>query len=462
MKRIHTRSRRQRASRAIFFILVLTLCATLAVQFHAVSRTLAQVPPSDNGPGLAQTAAEFGMHLMRRELAQVKIPPGTPSNMVMSRLYDQLRARLNGSRYMGNETVGMTGDVICIPGNASHGLKVDSACCSTFNITITSWGSDIVVKSTGNYGAREPVTRSITMDFTSQLTPTSVFEYAIASKGQIVLTQGTISGAIGTNASVAGIISSSPASGAITMSGGAVGGELNILSGAGADVTGGSVGGASDAEIIRSKHVHVAPDPGFPAVDTSVFAAYATNTYVPGAALQQNIVIPPYTNPKFNSGDVVQGIMYVRSPNVVQFLGNFSLQGFIVFENAGSSGVNSLEFRGKVSQSALPTGRAFDTLRTIGGVSILAPSTAVSVSGNGDSNLNESVIAGSFSWSGEGNLNIDSGTLMTLNDGANSAVFSGSKSVVFVSTGQKNQPSAGLSYSYCFVPKASTYQQLQP
>jgi hypothetical protein len=51
---------------------------------------------------------------------------------------------------------------------------------------------------------------------------------------------------------------------------------------------------------------------------------------------------------------------------------------------------------------------------------------------------------------------------MNLNADANSIAFSDSSNVSFTSTGQKNQPSTGLSYSFFFTPKANTYQQIQP
>ena len=63
---------------------------------------------------------------------------------------------------------------------------------------------------------------------------------------------------------------------------------------------------------------------------------------------------------------------------------------------------------------------------------------------------------------GASNVYIDSGTLMTMSTGLNSAVFNGSKSILFTATGQKNQPSAGLSYNSYYAPKPSTYQEILP
>jgi hypothetical protein len=474
MKSVNTKTLRAQFSRARGFSAMLSmifvvLFSTLAVGFYAATTTSTQISSNDQRAGLAQLASESGMDVMRYQLAQIKIPPGTPSSVIMDTLYTQLSANMNGTRNMSGETVGYVSNCIYIPANTSHFLPLDTSGQSKYAITITTWGSDIVVKSTGSYGAfssssapTNSASRAITMDFTTKSVPTDSFDFAVASKGQVVISKGTISAATGASPGIAAIMSDSTGAGAINISGGTVGGDLNILSGASVNVTGGNVGGTSNTALIRTQHTHVVGEPDFPVVDTSVYLPYATNTYVAGVAVQQNIVIPPNTNPQFGGGDNVQGIMYIKSPNTVTFRGNFKLQGFIVFENAGSPAVNTLDFRGNVSQTALPAAATFDQLRAVSGVAMLAPTAAVSMSGSADSNVKGSLIVGTFSWSGAANLYVDNGTIMALSPGANAAVFNGSKSVLFTATGEKNQPSAGLSYPSYFAPKPSTYQEILP
>jgi hypothetical protein len=437
--------------------------SALAVGFYAATTTAVQVASNDQQSAFAQTASESGMDFMRFQLAQVKIPPGTPANAIMSTLYAQLAANMNGTRNMGTDVVGLSGNVIRIPADTTHFIKLDPAGLAGFTITITAWGSDVVVKAAGHYGATASVGRAISMDFTTKFLPTTVYDFAVASQGQVVVSKGTVGGTVGVGSSIATIMSDQPIPSAVTITGGAVGGDINLVTGGAAVVTGGSVGGTSNAAVIAAQHEHIVdPAPEFPTVDTTVFAAYATNTYVSGAAIQQNIVIPAGTNPKFNSGDTVQGIMYVKSPNVVTFRGDFNLAGFIVFENAGSTAVNSLDFRGNVTQSPLPPGATFDAVRTASGVSILAPTAAVTMSGSTDSRSNGSIIVGTFNFGGAANLVMNAGTLMTLSSGPNSMVINGTKNILFSATAKFNQPSAGVSYTSYFSPKPITYQEILP
>src|SRR4029453_11615795 len=101
------------------------------------------------------------------------------------------------------------------------------------------------------------------------------------------------------------------------------------------------VDGTSIPGNILASHTNFMDEaPDFPAIDPTVFKQYAVNTFtgVPKKGPPpQNILIKKNTNPKFNANDTVQGIMYIESPNVVTFNGNFNLQGFIVMEKSAST-----------------------------------------------------------------------------------------------------------------------------
>jgi hypothetical protein len=449
-------------------MLFLVLFSTLAVGFYSSTNMTVQTAENDRRVALAQMAAECGMDLMRYQLAHVLIPPNTPSNQVIGALAGQLSANLNGTRNMGGESVGLVNNVIYIPATQSHTLALDALGLQRFRIAITAWGSDVVVKSTGSYGgtvsggAVVSVNRSITMDFTAKAVPTQSFDYALASKGQIVVSKGSVTATASVDPAIASLMSDSATAGAVTVTGGVVGGDLNIVQGASATIIAGNVGGATSPAIIQSQHVHVVGDPDFPQVDTSIFLPYATNAYVPNAPVQQNIIVPPGTNPKFNGGDEIDGVMYVKSPNQITFRGNATLKGFIVVENAGSTSVNTMDFRGSLSVVPLPAGSQFDSLRSVSGLSILAPTTAITMSGSADSTVRGNVIVGSFSYAGASNLYMDHGTIMTFNTTSNSMVVNTSKSILWNATGETNQPSTGLIYSSYFAPKPSTYQEIPP
>jgi hypothetical protein len=445
-------------------MLFLVLFATMAVGFYASTDTSSQVAANDEHVSRAAMAAEVGMNFMTYQLAHVQIPPATTDvDGITDKLYSDLQTALNGTGNLGAYTISKSGYVISIPGDPAGAVKLDSNGNASFRATITVWPTAIVVKTVGNYGniSSAGAARAIQMDFTRTPHTTSIFDYAVASKGQIVAKKGDVTAIGGVDPKIATLMSDLSTAGAITVSGGTIGGDLNVLEDASAVITGGSVGGSSVPANILSDHVHVVDHPEFPTLDPTVFKQYATNNWVNKAKVQSNILIKAGTNPKFNANDTVQGIMYIESPNVVTFNGDFNLKGLIVMEG-GVVTTDALNFSGNLTSAPVPSGTQYDALRAISGIAILAPNAAMNMSGSSGGNVKGSVIVKTFSFSGAANLQIDQGTLMTLDPGANSAIFGGSKAVLFSATGSNNQPSAGVSYSSYYVPDPGKYKEVMP
>jgi hypothetical protein len=441
-------------------MLYLVLFAVLAIGFYAATNVSNQVTTNDANVAQAFMASESGMDFMRYQLAHVSIPASTTPDDVMDVLYAELQDNLDGTGNLGAYTIARDGNIIRIPGDPDARIKLDASGNATFRATITDWAGDIVVKTEGGYGSTTGASRAISMDFTRQEHTTTTFDYAVASKGQIVMKKGAVTSVSGVDPKIATMMSSLNSGGAITVTGGTIGGDLSIIAGASATVTGGSVGGSSIPSVILADHVHEVEPPVWPTFDTSVYAPYATNPYGSGVPLS-NIRIPAGTNPKFTGNKTIQGIMYIESPNEVEFRGNVTLQGFIVFENAGDSSVNSIDFRGNVTQSPLPNGAEYDPLRATSGVAILAPTAQITMSGSTDSLLKGNVIVNAFSFAGSADIQIDRGTLMALKESADSVVFNG-KTVKFTATGKGNAPSAGITYSTFFAPDPTSYQEVTP
>jgi len=455
------RTRQHRGMTAMLAMLFLVLFSTLAIGFYASTTTSSQMSTNDQQIGKAYMAAESGMDFMRYQLSKVSIPPNTPSNQVISSLYTNLCTQMNGSPNLGGQTISLSSNTILIPGNSNSAIKLDSGVDSRFSATITDWAGEIVVKVDGLNGDAG-VRRAFTMDFTRQQHTSSVFDYAIASKGQIVMSKGTVTGAAGVSPAIATLMSAQDASGAINMSGGTVGGDLNVVDTANnASITGGSAGGTSIVSQIKANHLHVVDAPEFPTVDPTVYKQYATNTYVSGAKTQQNIIIKPGTNPKFNANDTVQGIVYIQSPNQVTMNGNFNLQGFIVMES-GASTTDSISMKGNLTMSPLPNSAQFNALRATSGVAILAPNAALSMTGSAGGNVKGNIIVKSFSYSGASSLAIDQGTLMALSPNADAIDVNTAKTITFTATGASNLPKIGLTYSTYYSPNPTSYQEVTP
>lgn len=452
---------RRRGIASMLAMLFLVLFATLAVGFYASTNVSSQVSANDEHVSRAFLSAESGMDFMKYQLANVHVPPNTPADQVIDALYNNLQSQLNGTGNLGSLTISKSGNTISIPAGADK-LKLDSSGKANFRTTITDWAGEIVVKADGYYGGTQSgAARSITMDFSRKQHTTSAFAFAVASKGQIVMKKGAVTSITGVDPAIAAMMSAKGSAAAISVTGGTIGGDLNIVSGATASVTGGSVGGSNVPANIQANHVHEVEPPEFPTIDPTVYKQYATNAWVDKAKTQSNIKIPAGTNPKFNANDTVQGIMYIESPNVVTFNGNFNLKGFIVMET-GVATTDAINFSGNLTMSPVPAGSQFDAVRATTGIAILASNSALSMSGSSASSVRGNIIVKTFSFTGAADLQVDQGTLMTLDPNANSAVFNGSKSVKFSATGANNQPTSGVSYSSYYSPEPATYQEVAP
>jgi hypothetical protein len=441
-------------------MLYLVLFSALALGFYAATTTSSEVVSNDRMIAGAQSAAESGMEFMRYHLSLVAIPPGTTESNLQDELFKDLQKQMDTTPNLGPNEIGTSGNVIQIPASTTAYIPLDDNGDNSFRATITVWTGDIVVKVEGRTSGGM-ISRYVQMDYEPGTHTTTSFNFAIASRGQVVMKKGSLGGTAGVSNSVAQVMSASETTTAINMSGGAIGGDLAILDGAGVDVSGGSVSDTTSISDILANHVKVVNDPEFPTVDPTVYKKYATNNYVAGATTQSNIIIPPNTNPKFNANDTVQGVMYIQSPNTVTFNGNFKLNGFIVMESGAADAVNTLNFSGNLTQSPVPAGTQFDAVRAVSGVAILAPTAAISMSGSTDSYMRGSIITNTFSFTGSADIQIDQGTLMTLSPDAGSAVFNG-KTVKFTANGSHNVPSAGLTYSGYYKPKLGSYVEVLP
>jgi len=440
-------------------MLFLVLFASLAVGLYTAAATNAIVSTNEKNGSISLMAAESGMDFIRYQLSLIKVPPTTPVDQTFSYVADHLQNALEGSGNLGSNSVAVSSSSVSIPANSNAFVKVDNS-GAEFRATLEKVGTMIRVKTTGRYINASASNRAVQMDYQRTDVPTTVFNFAIASPGKVLMQKGSVTSTTGVSSNIASIMSARESSPAISVSGGIIGGDLNITAPSLANVTGGSVGGTTILAQIINQHTHVVQQPEFPYVDTTYFRQFAVNTYSSGSTLK-NMRIPAGTNPKFTGGATIQGILYVESPNTVEFRGNVNLQGFIVFENKNTSAVNVIDMRGNFSQTPLPSGAEFDVLRSIGGISVLAPTTKVVISGSVDSYLMGNVILGGFSNGGSADWTIDKGSIIALDTASDAAVFNG-KTVKFTATGQYNMPTAGLRYSTYFRPQSSSYDEVKP
>jgi hypothetical protein len=460
------RTRRNLPSRpgivCVVAMIFLALFVVLAVGFYAVTAMATQVSASERTAYVSQIAAESGMQFVRYQLACLDIPANTPPNKVFEEVYLELAAKLDGTDNLAGTVVGYDGKTINIPQGPSQFIRLQAG-GPGFRVVINDInGERMRVRIVGcPENNRASLRRAIDTEYDLVNKKTTTFDYGVAAKGSVQFKSTATTKLLGTPDSAASVLSASTAAGSIVTGSGTIEGDLTVAKDKGqVTLGGGTVGGAGAAGDIVANHVHVVTPPEFPYVHTTVFAPFATNTYVAGAAYQKNVKIPRNTNPKFNGGEVIDGILYIESPNTVTFAGNATINGLIVFENANTPAVNVMDFRGSVSASAIPAASEFDALRKrAAGLAMAAPTASVTLNGSVGGFVEGTVIAGSLSMGGSSDLTINRGSLISL--GTSPTLIQG-KTVQINGTAADNPPYAGVRLRAYFRPDHVSYRETRP
>jgi hypothetical protein len=242
--------------------------------------------------------------------------------------------------------------------------------------------------------------RSVSMELEVEEKRATVFDFGIAAKGPIEMS-GNVN-VIGINDPADASVLSAwnvPGHLSIKMNGNpSVSGDVYAVADASSiSLTGAvTVAGESDMTEIM-KHVHPnQEDPEFPEIDNEDLKALATNVFSGvvrgggrrgGAASSTlaNIVIPPGTDPTFNSDVELQGVIYIQSPNTIKFNGHATLTGVIVTDDDGDVNSNFMRFNGGFTANSaanLPNTPEFAAVREYEETFILAPSFHIDFRGS--------------------------------------------------------------------------------
>ncbi len=373
---------------------------------------------------------------------------------------------IQGSGNAGGQTLSSTGTAITMPTVAVGDTSFDST------ITMLTPGIDGVPRcrltSVGSCGL---ASRTVSLDLEMTGRSADAFNYAIASKGGISVTgSAVIDGMISSND--ANVLSISQAAFAISVGGSAtIGGDL-FLTAEGEDsvyLQGGglSVGGTSDITEIIEDHVYRLPEePDFPQLDLTPFSALATavidsTTDLSGPGLiVNNVRIAAGTNPEFKQDTVINGILYIESPNEVTFKSKATLNAIIVTEDAtGQEGANTLYFKGQVSApgvTGLPDTAEFAAVKEHDGTIILAQGFGVQFCG-GTNSINGTIAADQFSFLGNSNISGEiAGTIIGLS--SKNLEMSGNATILVNKTDSNNAPAGFVHFQGLGVIK-NTYSE---
>lgn len=496
-----SRHMRRRGVTAVLAMVYLALFSTLALGFYSAVTTSAQISNNDRKTTGARISAESGMHFMKYQLGTLGVPPRTDPALLFDTVYARLQYKLNGSPNLGGHDIARddsdpANPKILIPGPTNAYIHADGS-GHLFRAEVTRYGANgLRVKVIGKDQSSGIVTadvrgaRGVKLDYDLEDNPARIFNYGVSSRSAISM-QGNVS-VTGTpgNEEMGSILSTTPSSIPITMTGGAsISGDLTYASGEPDVGSNASVGGYSPGDPEYAEHVHKTDyPPEFPLIDTSAYVAFAppkgsTGPQViasssPPGGTYKNIRIKAGTNPTFTSATILQGVVVVEYPNQVKFASDAVVQATIVSEtdNYAVNGINNsllveqdlldnkfdnkIEFAGNTSVLAVSdlTGPEFPAeLKALSGAMMMVPGFAANFTGSFGT-VGGSIIASSLSFSGDASGTIK-GTIVNLEDTA--LTLGGNNSIVIESQGAASVPD-GVVFGERYEALPGSYKEVRP
>jgi Tfp pilus assembly protein PilX len=460
----------RRGLSSVLAMLYLVLFSTLAVGFYAGTVISGQISRNERCTSQSQAASDSGMQFIRYQLGSITIAPTVPQDQYLNTVCSALATQLNGTSNMNGHSVVVSSDgtqsCIFIP-SATDYMTVDSSMGTKFKAKITQSGAFLVVAVDGG-GASGVLARAVQAKYQKAPKAGMILNYGVATKGTVSTGGSTIIQGLtdDTKGSVLSTDMTSPTP--VTIGGSGITGDVSVVNPA-ATVSGGPIGKTSDPVLMQT-HIHKGvPLPTFPTIDSSAFQDFAkTNINTVSGSPYTNVYIPPNTNFRFKAGDVINGVLWVQSPNVITFRGSSTINGVIVTDvntdptKAFNPAANQISFAGNVTATplqSLPTSNpAYDSkLVALTGSFLLAPDYQVSFTGNFGT-VNGSIVAGQVSMSGNAGGTV-AGSLIGMQDVG--MTLSGNASITIASTGTSQYPT-GINFGNNFTPLPGTYVEVTP
>lgn len=460
---------RHRGVASLLAMLYLVMFSALALGFYYSFTLTAQSAHNERRAHQARAAAESGMEFLRYHLYHLDLDHSTPADELFDRVYDSLSARLDGTANLNYGNIVRDGGVIRIPANPDDYIHLNNE-GDKFRLELFQDGKEILVKAIGSASGFTSG-RAIRLRYGIFEKPSAIFDYGVVSRSRIEMIGNTeILGS--PDPSAGSVLSTANDAYPLVMGSNCeISGEVSFtnpdawVDGGNNSVINGEVGEAN-----WSDNIHHVDEPEFPVIDASDLIALATNVITSSKQTSfefNNIIIPPNTNPTFNAGTQINGVIYIQSPNTVTFAGHATITGVIVGDPDPTGGLdaNTIDFLGTVNaypvENLPESDPEFAQIREMTGSFILAEGFAVEFGGNadaGDTSVTGAIVASSISFSGTADAVID-GSIINMDDTAVS--FSGNSSVTIRSSGTREKPYA-LYFGSRYVPLPGSYEEVQP
>jgi hypothetical protein len=403
----------------ILSLIFLALFSTLAVYTCALSVVNVEAANNQHLVNTAYSSASSGLEVMKLLMSNITVAGSTSPSDILSTIASNLQANL-ASDGMSNITAAFDGSVISIAS-----VNLDSQSGRSFSATIQQTDSDTLQLNVTGVNSR--ISRAINTNFDLIDSVSAAFNFGLATKGKLEMSG---------NASVEGVDNPAQASiyiealdeyEALNMSGNAsIAGDVGIAeTDAAAFVSGNaSIGGERSQDAIENHVSYGAELVELPEPNISVFEPYAINvvdssTSTSGNITFENIRIAAYTDPTFSGNININGIVFIESPNLVNFSGNTIITGVIVAAGDKDSPMidDKLNFSGNLTALGvenLSDDPAFDGLRDLTGTAILAPGFELNCTGNFSINAG-AIAASGIEFSGNAQSSV-TGTIINYSE----------------------------------------------
>lgn len=444
--------RKRRGAALIIAMIFVLIFSALAVSMAAMSGTNVQLSDNQHNINSALSAAQSGLEIMRYYLSGMSIsgevPPADKLATVAANLYSNL--------YAYYDDTDPNNPIVNIPS-----VILNSQSNQTFSVTI-SYGADFDTLQIDILGNNDWFNRNIRVNFNLATIGSGVFNFGIATKGSLHMSGNVDIEGLNEDIEASVYIESENDNNALIMNGkSAISGSVSIINpNANVDISNSSsIGGESGDDALN--HVDFnAPSFEFPVPRPADFEHYIENTLDPETDTTVNLTLTNVrilagTNPHFSGNVIIEGIMFIESPNIVKFSGNIDITGIIIADGDfdSPSSENRLEFRGNItsqSVSELPD-EGFSDLKQETGTFLLAPGFSASFGGNFET-LNGVIAASGIEFFGNAGGTIN-GSVINYAD--TPMTLSGNTNLVFNSSGTEENPAG-------FMPMPSRVLEFLP
>ncbi len=381
---------RSRGSILLVSMILMVVCSALAVSLASMSGSNVQLADNQRKANHARACAESGFDVIRYWMSRVAISGTTTESQRFSAIAASLQSELD-SDSISNITTSYSSSTITIPS-----VVLDSETGNSFSAVITLLDVDTLrIDVTGYCDSLSRTIRG-TYDFSTR--GKYAFDFGVASKGPLSLSGNIELEGVNVSVEASVYIESENSNLALSIIGNSqIAGDVSIVNPiASVDLQGGQAGiGGETGQAAIDNHVDFGvPPTEFPEPVPGIFESYAinivdSNTDTSSDATLENIRILANTNPVFSGDVTLKGIVYIETPNVVEFTGGADITGIVVGDGdiEDNSGTSKIIFRGNVSShpvSELPAEAQYDGLHDETGTFVMAPGFHVSFGGSFD------------------------------------------------------------------------------